>query len=298
MSCLAIAKYLCLQILTLLHRFFDNKVAGVRASTYGTDLPAFMPVPVGCELWLFITMSPSDAVELVKKLPDKQCASDPLPTWLLKQSVDVLTPFLSRLINWSLQSWSVPSMFKSAYITPLLKKADLDSADPKSYRPISNLSVILTLLERVVSKQLLRYLKDNDLLPDLQSALRAHHLTETAVLKVLSDILLALDSGNLAILTLLDLSAAFDSVDHHTLRKSYGLNGKVIDWFTLYLNDRLQYIRTTTSSSMPAAVAYEVPQGSVLGPILFLLYTADLLQLIKCHHLMPHGYADDTQIYR
>ena len=230
-----------------LHRFFDDKVAGVRASTDGADSPTFTPVPVGCELRIFTPVSSADVMELVKKLPDKQCASDPLPTWLLKQSVEVLMPFLCRLINWSLQSGSVPSTFKSAYITPLVKKAGLDSADPKSYRPISNLSVISKLLERVVSKQLLRYLKDNDLLPDLQSAYRAHHSTETAVLKVLSDILLALDSGNLVMLTLLDLSAAFDSVDHHTLlqrlRKSYGLNGKVIDWFTSYLSDRVQHVR-------------------------------------------------------
>ena len=93
-------------------------------------------------------------------------------------------------------------------------------------------------------------------------------------------------------LTLLELSAAFDSVDHHTLLqrlwKSYGLNWKVTDWFTSYLSDRVQHVRTTTSISTPAAVVYGVPQGSVLGLILFLLYTADMLQLIKRHHLMPH----------
>ena len=122
---------------------------------------------------------------------------------------------------------------------------------------------------RLVSKQLLRYLKDNDLLPDLQLAYRGHHSTETAVLKVLSDILSALDTGNIAMLTLLDLSVAFDSVDHNTLlqrlRKSYGLSGKVIDWFTSYLSNRKQQVRTTTSGSVPSAVFFGVPQGSVLG---------------------------------
>jgi len=102
-------------------------------------------------------------------------------------------------------------------------------------------------------------------------------------------------------LTLLDLSAAFDSVDHHTLlqrlQTSYGLGGQVMNWFASYLQGRVQHVRFSATSSTPSAVEYGVSQGSVLGPILFLLYTADLLQLIKCHQLMPHAYADDTQIY-
>ena len=191
--------------------------------------------------------------------------------------------------------------FKTAYITPLLKKSYLDPADVKSYRPISNLSIVSKLLERVVSGQLMKYLKDNDLLPDLQSAYRVNHSTETAILKVLSDILLALDAGDLAMLNLLDLSAAFDSVDHDTLlrrlRETYGLNGVVMNWFASYLSGRLQHVRVSESSSSPSVLLYEVTQGSVLGPILFLLYTADLLQLIKRHQLNPHAFADDTQIY-
>jgi len=151
-----------------------------------------------------------------------------------------------------------------------------------------------------VSQQLVAYLRKNDLLPYRQSAYRAHHSTETAVLRVLSDILLALDSGDISVLTLLDLSAACDSVDHSTLlqrlQTSYGLGCPVLAWFTSYLSNCTQYVRLPTTRSAESAVLYGVPQGSVLGPILFLLYTADLLQLIRRHRLHPHAYADDTHL--
>jgi len=102
-------------------------------------------------------------------------------------------------------------------------------------------------------------------------------------------------------LTMLDLLAAFDSVDHDTLlqrlRKSYGLQGRVLDWFTSYLSGRVQHVRLSATSSTPSKVLFGVPQGSVLGQILFLLYTTDLLQLVKRYQLIPHAYADDTQIY-
>jgi len=174
---------------------------------------------------------------MVLALSDKQCLSDPLPTWLLKKSVNVLALFLWWLFRWSLEHGVVPSSMKSEYITPILKKADLDSSNPKSYPPISNVSEFLVskLLERLVSKQLVAYLLKNDLFPDLQSAYRSNHSTKTAVLKVLSDILLALDSSKLALPSLLDMSAAFDSIDHDTLLQklltSYGLGENVIAWF-------------------------------------------------------------------
>jgi hypothetical protein len=284
-----------------LHRFFDKKIADVRAATAGATPPVFNPAPPGCELCLFSPITEDDVIKLVLSLPDKQCSSDPLPTRLIKANIDLLAPFLCRLFCWSLENGCVPSTLKSAYITPIIKKAGLDPTDLKSYRPISNLSVVSKLLERLVAKQLLVYLKDNGLLPDLQSAYLTHRSTETAVLKVLSDILMALDSGNLAVLMMLDLSAAFDSVDHSTLlqrlKKSYGVSGTVLGWFSSYLDDRSQCVRCSKSTSATSKLLYGVPQGSVLGPILFILYTADLLQLVKRHQLLPHAYADDTQIY-
>ena len=234
---------------------------------------------------------------MVRTLPDKQCASDPLLTSLLKENVDILAPFLVELFNRCLSSGSVPSLFKSAFVTPLIKKSNLDPADARSYRPISNLSVLSKLLEHLVARQFVDYLNVSGLLPELHSAYRAFHSTETAVLKVLADIMREVDAGNLVILVLLDLSAAFDTVDHATLlerlKTSYGLGDTVLDWFTSYLGGRIQHARCGNSASIPTPVTCGILQGSVLGPILFILYTAFLTRLMQNRGLNPHMYSDD-----
>jgi len=231
----------------------------------------------------------------------KQYATDPIPTRLLKDQVDVLSPFLTALFNRSLSLGVVPSGLKTAYITPRLKKPDLEPADVKSFRPISNLTVLSKLLERLVARQLLDHVSVHKLLPDFQSAYRAQRSTDTAVLKVLTDILTAADRSDLSMLTLLDLSAAYDTVDHTILLRrlttSYGFNGVVHMWISSYLANRTQYVRCPGSRSTPLPVLCGVPQGSVLGPLLFLLYTADLMRLVESFELCPHLYADDTQIF-
>jgi len=116
-----------------------------------------------------------------------------------------------------------------------------------------------------------------------------------------SDILTAVDRGAFAAIALLDLSTAFDTVDHDVLvqrlQTSYGVKGNVLQWFQSYLHGRQQSVRRGIKSSKPVTVIYGVPQGSILGPILFVLYTADIAALVQRSGLVPHLYADDTQVY-
>jgi hypothetical protein len=222
-------------------------------------------------------------------------------TWLLKACASDLAPFLCQLFNASIHAGVFPDTFKSAFVSPILKKAGLNENDAKNYRPISNLSVVSKLLERLVASQLLHYLNSNNLLPEFQSAYRANRSTETAMAKVVSDILMAFDHGDIAALALLDCSAAFDTVDHdillRKLSESFGVGGAALQWLTSYLCGRQQCVRYGGRQSKYEPVNYGVPQGSVLGPLLFIIYTADLCSLVTACHLHPHQYADDVQIY-
>jgi len=283
------------------HDYFDAKVAGVRSATDDAPTPFYTRPSSDVHLMTFTPVSVDEMVTAVRALPDKCCALDPFPTSTLKTVVSELAPFLTELVNRSLSTGCVPEVFREAYITPRLKKVDLDPSDVRSYRPISNLSVISKLLEKLVARQLLSHLNSTGLLPSLQSAYRANHSTETAVLKVLSDILLDIDSGDLSALVLLDLSAAFDTVDHEILLRrldtSFLVSGTALHWFESYLSNRRQHVRVGSTSSPSTRMVCGVPQGSVLGAILFLIYGGDLQQIIEKHGLRPHLYADDSQIY-
>jgi hypothetical protein len=195
-----------------------------------------------------------------------------------------------------------PEDFKLALVSPLLKKPSLSKEELKNYRPVSNLNFISKSLERVVAGQLNSYLLEADLTNPYQSAYKASHSTESALLRIKSDIHHNLAKGTCTALTLLDLSAAFDTIDHsillNRLVNEYGLAGTVIKWFSSYLSNRRQSIKIQDTLSAERKLLYGVPQGSVLGPILFTMYTAPLSKIIASFtSLTHHLYADDTQIY-
>src|SRR6218665_3237493 len=164
---------------------------------------------------------------------------DSMPTWLLKTCIDLIAPYIASLFNLSLSSGIVPTSYKDAYVIPRLKKPTLPCGDLSNYRPISNLPFLSKLLERVVSVQLSDYLSSAGLLPVHQSAYRKLHSTETTLLKVVTDLIEASDAGDHALLGLLDLSAAFDTVDHDVLvdrlARTYGLRSTALDWLRSYL---------------------------------------------------------------
>ena len=187
-----------------------------------------------------------------------------------------------------------------ATITPLLKKPSLDPEVLKHYRPISNLSFLSKILERVVANRLRLFMDTNALHDPLQSAYKPGHSTETALIKVQNDLLRVMDDRGVAILVLLDLSAAFDTVDHDVLLSRLhwlGIRDTPLHWFRTYLTGRTQCVKIQDTKSAVSQLSSGVPQGSVLGPLLFLVYLLPLHSIIKTHGLAMHGYADDTQIY-
>ncbi len=284
--------------------FFCDKISKIR-----TDLDAIcvssiqtqadvpdIESPLFCE---FTAITVDELKQIIKNSPSKSCGLDPIPTVLLKTCMDVLAPIITDIINLSLANGEVPSDMKQALLFPLLKKITLELIFP-NYRPVSNLSFVSKLTEKAAAKQLLHFLYANGLGEKFQSAYKKYHSTETALVRVQNDILWACANGTLVLLILLDLSAAFDTIDHQILLQqlqSLGITGTVLQWFKSYLSGRTQQVVVNKAKSETRELRYGVPQGSVLGPILFTLYTIPLGEIIRSHGLSYHLYADDTQIY-
>ena len=141
------------------------------------------------------------------------CSLDPNPTWLIKRCSDVLTPIITQMINLSVSEGLVPAQWKNAVVRPLLKKPGLDPV-LKNFRPVSNLAFVGKAAEKAVIEQLINHCTTHQLLPVNQSSYRKYHSTETALVKVHNDILTSMDNQEVTFLILLDLSAAFDTINH------------------------------------------------------------------------------------
>ena len=218
----------------------------------------------------------------------------------MKDCIDILITPITSIINLSLTEGSFPSHFKCAHVS-FRKKPPLNKDSMKNYRPVSNLSFLSKVLEKVVVNQLNTHINSSNTSNQYQSAYRKFHSTETALLKIHSDILASMDAGKVIALTLLDLSAALDTIDHTILLSRFddwfGVTGKALNWFKSYLTGRCQRIKLGDCLSSKAHLKFGVPLGSVLGPLLFTLYTTPLSRMIFEHAIPHHLYAGDSQLY-
>ena len=290
------------QLTNMFGEYFYRKIKLIRNDIDNTTID---PQPVEyrrpeVKLESFAPVSDQEVHDIIMQSSNASCELDPIPSWLVKLCSNELTPILTKIINLSLEEGHVPDAWKIALLKPFLKKSGLEAVF-ENFRPVCNLSFISKSAEKAVIEQLFEHCDENAPLPSSQSAYRKNYSTETALLKVQNDILMSMDKQEIILLVLLDLSSAFDTIDHKlmldTLEFDFGVTGKALLWLKSFLSDRKQRVHIKKEFSKDYNVNHGVPQGSCLGPVLFLLYISQLFDVVSRHLPSAHGYADDTQLY-
>ena len=196
----------------------------------------------------------------------------------------VIAPVIANMCNASFDQRSLPTSQKKAITVPLLKKPTLDSSDLNSFRPISNLSFVSKIVERVADTRFVEHVEKHSLFPIFQSAYRVNYSTETALVRLHNDMLRVIDSGEVGGLVLLDMSSAFDTVDHQVmidvLRRRFDVRDAALDWFQSYFSDRTQVVAIGSSLSCERSVTTGVPQGSAFGPRSYVAYSEDVVDVL------------------
>ena len=254
----------------------------------------------------FMPVFSSDISSIISSSPAKHCELDPLPMTMLKENLVAFSGIIANIVNTSLQQGVVSGNLKEALLKPLIKLMSLEVIF-KSFHLISNLSFPSKMIERVVCGQLSNYMNRTGKLEDLQSPYRSNHLTETALLKVKTDILNAMQNKQVTCLILLDLSAAFDTISHYKiinrLKFRFGLDDVGLDWITDYLANCTQRVMIKqdkfldSATSSPVTLAQGIPQGLVIGLNLFSWFIFPLSDLYRKYEIDCHRYADHRQLY-
>ncbi|GFR74965.1 reverse transcriptase-like protein [Elysia marginata] len=246
--------------------FFDSKITKIREELefQQTNNPLPDPSFEGKKLEHFTAITETLVEKTIRTFASKSCDLDPIPTDLLKKCVKnpCVLSYITSIFNQFLQSGAVPEEIKKALVNPMLKKPNLDESDSKNFRPVSNLPFLLKVLEKLVAQQLLAHLDKYGLKNRFQSAYRSNHSTETALIKVSNDLLRMADKKSICPLALLDLSAAFDTIDHNILfsrlHNMYGISGMGFD---SYLSNRFQAVKCSFETSDWTVLKFGVPQG-------------------------------------
>ena len=282
--------------------FYSNKVVQIRNEIEPSTLECdFRQNFNGVFMESLEPTTVDELRKVISKMGIKTSGHDPLPGTIFKDIIEDLLPYLCDLVNKSLKTGSIDGV-KDSVIIPLLKKSGLDPETLKHYRPVTNEGFISKLVETVVSIRLSGHMTLNNLHSKYQHAYKKFHGTETLLLKVVNDVLIAFDSNTATILLLIDLSAAFDIVDIdkllNILEHDIGIKGIALLWFKSFLTGRTQCVKIENTVSDTIPVLFGVPQGSVLGPILFNIYISSLSLLIRNFGFNTSGYADDNAAYQ
>ena len=236
-------------------------------------------------------------VELLLSIPThKATGDDGISAKILRIAAPAIAPSLTKLLNYCLSAQTFPTIWKIAKVTPVFK-GNGSSNDKNNYRPISVLPILSKVLEKHICDHLRNFLKENDLFHPLQSGFRKSHSTETALIQLVDQLLFNLDNDKVTGLVFIDYKKAFDLIDHKLLLlklRALGVDESRLPLFRDYLNGRCQYVNINGYHSTKRAITSGVPQGSILGPILFLVLINDLPATLQ--HSVADSYADDTTI--
>ena len=251
--------------------------------------------PVNCEFHFAVINNDTILKKISKIKPNKALGLDNISGKLLKDTATVVTPFLNLIFNLSLAEGIFPSDWKNSRVSPIYESGSRDECS--NHRPISVLSTISKIFEKIVFDQMNEYFASNAILTPYQSGFRKGYSTMTSLLKTTNEWLVNMDKGLINGVVFLDLKKAFDTVDHDILIKKlefYGIKNTALRWFISYLSQRKQVCKIGSSISEIKTITTGVPQGSNLGPLLFLLYINDLPNCLKSS--VPALFADDTNL--
>ena len=248
------------------------------------------------ELQSFAPMTQKEVSEVISSL--KSCELDPIPTTIFKVMLPKILPLITMIVNMSLGDGVFCREWKSAVVRPLLKKLGLELIFP-NYRPVSNLTFISKVIERCMLLQVSKHCEEYQLQPDYQSAYREHYSCKTTILKISNDILWGMEAQSITSLVALDLSAAFNTVDHEILlsilSNKYGIKSKALKWFDQYLRPRSFKVTVNGAYSKEKDLGVSVPQGSCAGANIFNLYCSPLQDVVP-DDLQLSGFADHHSV--
>ena len=282
------------QVADFINTYFINIGEDLAEKFDPNEIPTFDQLNSSMEN---IVTTPNEVLELCKNIDiNKSSAIDYVSSRILKDAFIVLVDKLVTCFNLSFNSGTFPDDWKIAKITPLHKGGQKNQVN--NYRPISLLPLPGKLIEKIVHKRITSYLDANDILNNNQNGFRAKHSTQDTVAKFTDDIAININNNNCTLATFIDFRKAFDTVNHKILLdkiNSLGINNSTHNWLTSYLCNRKQVVVANGITSRKGTITCGVPQGSTLGPLLFLIYINDINKHFVNSKIKL--FADDTVLY-